>query len=321
MQFLFFEQMINYGPTAKNRPRHSITIRHISSKKLKMTAEEMTLLIRALPVMIGDLIPTDRMEWTALLNLKKMERLLSKKSFDITVDRAALELSIQSFHMNLQELGVSVTPKAHYLIHASNAISKFGPLHGVSSMRFESKHCDVQTADLNCKKNVPKTLAIHSMLKFAQLLTKGIATDENCGGHWEPLNKFLCNVSSMRTDLQRIFPTRPLKIKVLNQYSCNGDLLSTESVIALGQTWNNDIFFHLVKKIFVAEGVVHVLVQHLNNLGFNSTFNAYEVGFINENEMAQFNLDSNFAIFPIETVDFSRTSYINVIHRCNLVDW
>ena len=136
----------------------------------------MWCLLRALPVMIGHLIPHDSQEW----ELFRLLREIMNYSFLPAHSHGSvsyLELAVNDHHelfIKLFKNSNDLIPKHHNLSHYAEAIRRNGPLTQFNAMRSESKHQMAKiTAILTCNfSNVPLTVArqyqLHSFAKWKE---------------------------------------------------------------------------------------------------------------------------------------------------------
>ena len=108
--------------------------------KIRQTASQMWLLVRILPILLGDLVPRDDSNWqcfSKLLNICEM-----CVSPEISTDTVAyLEILIEEHHEQFSRLyqNQSIIPKMHFMVHFPQQIIKYGPLVHSWTMRHEAK--------------------------------------------------------------------------------------------------------------------------------------------------------------------------------------
>lgn len=91
-----------------------------------VSAAQMWLLGRLLPMMVGDKVPTDDEHWTNFLDLLKITDLLLAP--ELTEDDVSYtSVMITDHHQQFKRLypRASVTPKMHYLLHMARIILKY----------------------------------------------------------------------------------------------------------------------------------------------------------------------------------------------------
>lgn len=157
----------NYGYTDScNQPR--LLIQCSGSVTVKQSASRMWCLFRALPVMIGELIPADCEEWELYRMLSEINS-LSFRPYHTIDSTHYLDYLVEEHHLLFMKLypAKPLTPKQHNLCHYGEAIRRNGPLTQFSAMRSEANHQLAKiTAGLSCNfTNVPLTVARKYQLK------------------------------------------------------------------------------------------------------------------------------------------------------------
>lgn len=156
----------------------------VDDSRLRQTASQMWLLARVLPLLVGDLVPREDLNWKCFLKLLKICELCTAPV--LSEDSAAyLELLIEEHHSQFKSLykDISIIPKMHFMIHFPQQILDYGPLIHTWTMRHEAKLRIIKrAARVSNFKNVCQTVAkrhqhllsfyIHSNM----LLTKPVIT-------------------------------------------------------------------------------------------------------------------------------------------------
>ena len=93
----------------------------------------MLLLIRILPLKIGDLIPCSDSNWKCFITFTKIVDIIMS-SADIS---AILKVVIEEHHVRYTE--AKVIPKFHFLLHYPEQIFNVGPMVRTWNMRNEEK--------------------------------------------------------------------------------------------------------------------------------------------------------------------------------------
>lgn len=167
------KRLFPYGEFQISNRSPDITMNNIKNGRFKMTASEMLCFVTYLPLMIGDLIPSNNKHWRFLILLSKiidllMQNELSKENLE------KLDQLIIEHHTLYLSLYGNLKPKHHFMTHYKRAILKCGPLKCMWAMRFESKHKDmkVYAHAITSRKNIEKTLSTKCSLKFSSILLK-----------------------------------------------------------------------------------------------------------------------------------------------------
>ena len=133
----------------------------ISGKPLKSSASQMLLLIRILPLMIGDKIPCSDSNWKCFITLTKIVDIImsSWSSADLC---AILKLLIEEHHRHFIALytEAKVIPMFHVLLHYPEQILNVGPMVRTWNLRNEAKrNIFKQAARLGNFKNIASSVA------------------------------------------------------------------------------------------------------------------------------------------------------------------
>jgi len=108
-----------------------------------MKAVQARALLRYLPIVIGDVVPSDDKHWLLLLHLSELIDMIFSPVFTVGMvnylrDLIADHLSMfASLYAGVD--GVKFKPKHHLLVHLPSVILASGPLVGMSCMRYELK--------------------------------------------------------------------------------------------------------------------------------------------------------------------------------------
>ncbi len=143
----------------------------LSKEKISLSSSETACLIQNISLMIGDFVPKNDKFWPCITMLRNIMNVTFSTQFQVEVPDF-LQTLITEYLTKLTELGLSLRPKHHYMLHYSRIMRLMGPLGKLSSMRYESKHrinkiiANATTSRLN----ICKTIAIKNQLKFCQRL-------------------------------------------------------------------------------------------------------------------------------------------------------
>ena len=131
-----------------------------------MKAVQCWALLKYLPILLGDIVPTSDKHWLFLLHLSELVDLLFAPTFtagmitylrELIADHLSLFIELYSAGEN----GIRLKPKHHLLIHLPTVILQSGPLVGTNCMRYELKNSFFKRCShIMCNfSNVCKTLA------------------------------------------------------------------------------------------------------------------------------------------------------------------
>ena len=126
--------------------------------KIKQTACEIWNLIRLAPLMLGEYVEIDNEFWNLLVLFCQLTECLCALEFSNS-DLIYLDESLHSFFSKYTSKfpHVIIKPKAHFIQHYAQMISRFGSL--VKTLRFESKHSFFKSVSNKNRKNIFQSMA------------------------------------------------------------------------------------------------------------------------------------------------------------------
>ena len=131
----------DYGYTESSKPS-PIASRSVllSAKSLRISASQSLLLIRILPLIIGDVVPRDDQNWKCFLLLAKILDLVVSQVSSPNLC-AVLQATIEQHHRCFIAVytAEAVIPKFHFLWHYPTQIVNVGPMLRSWNMRNEAK--------------------------------------------------------------------------------------------------------------------------------------------------------------------------------------
>lgn len=132
----------NFGyseSTEKPAPILRTTL-YSDGKSLRYSASQMLLLVRVLPLLIGDKISTDDPHWCCFLLLRKTLDIVLSPIVS-TNQISSLKLLIKEHHTRYVALyGLDAyIPKMHFLLHYPEQIERLGPMIRAWTIRHEAK--------------------------------------------------------------------------------------------------------------------------------------------------------------------------------------
>lgn len=112
----------------------------LTNRSLKLSASQAILLIRILPLLIGDHIPEDNPNWKCFMILCKIVDLVMCTAISADVC-AVLQAHIEQHHKEFIALysEALVIPKMHFFLHYTTQMLKIGPMTRSWNMRNEAK--------------------------------------------------------------------------------------------------------------------------------------------------------------------------------------
>lgn len=135
---------------------------------LKLTAAEMLILIRYLPLIIGCRIPEDHYVWELFILLHQFVGIVmaphSQKETSVLLKSIVEEHNKLYLRLSKSHL----TFKLHCLVHYPSMFLKFGPIKHLWCMRFEGKHrkSKIAASAICSRRNIAKSVAIKHQLQF-----------------------------------------------------------------------------------------------------------------------------------------------------------
>ena len=199
----------------------------IDGKHLKASASQMLLLIRILPLMVGDLIPESDPNWKCFLTFAKIVDIIMcpVASADLC---AVLKVLIEEHHrlfISLYSEG-KVIPKFHFLLHYPKQILSVGPMVRTWNMRNEAKlYVFKQAARLGNFKNIAFSVANrHQRLQCYELASGNLLSTPNVYGPSVQTQPLESEPSHVQDALNRLLScvsydtivSRPAWVKLLN---------------------------------------------------------------------------------------------------------
>lgn len=149
----------------KNRPTKIIL--DSTGNGIGLNSIQTLCLVKNIPLLLCDLIPTGNKNWTLLLLLLQIMNIVFSPSLTQGMTYYLKHL-IADHHKLFKALypHKSLLPKHHFMIHYPSSIRKIGPLLHMWSMRFEAKHKLLKDNFKNFK-NITKSLAKKHQMAIA----------------------------------------------------------------------------------------------------------------------------------------------------------
>ena len=234
-------------------------------------------LIRLAPLMLGEYVEIDNEFWNLLVLFCQLTERLCALEFSNS-DLVYLDESLHSFFSKYMSKfpDVIIKPKAHFIQHYPQMISRFGPL--VKTLRFESKHSFFKSALASNKnrKNIFQSMAkkhqfwmyLHySTMLDNETISQGIGITE------VPIESF--------NDIQQRYLTDVLKIKENDLLSkaravrVDGQRYNSGNVVVLGIA-NDDYFLGKINCVLFHEAEVFLFCTAFSIRSFSFHYNSYD---------------------------------------------
>ena len=169
-------QNFPFSSISKSNKPPIILEKKIFSNDLSLSASEMHLLVLYLPLIIGDLVPSNCNVWRLLLALHNILLICSSKS--LTKETSTLLQTLIAEHHELYMLlfKEKLKPKFHMLVHYPKLLLESGPFCHNWSYRFESKHKQLKEYANNCRSrvNISKSIAKRHQLIISHNILEGL---------------------------------------------------------------------------------------------------------------------------------------------------
>ena len=234
---------------------------------VRQSMSESWLLLRILPLLLGDIVPEGNSAYNVLLELCKLvERIFASKFTrgDVFFLRWLIGVWLKEF----KEVFPSVTlkPKFHFLIHYPTAILRFGPPRCYWTIRHECKHSALKRAMTQSKNriNVCKSMTMKHQ--------KSLASKFNCDEYLQSgvITQFRTLPEEEQADLNRA-------------YGCNHALGRTVTVDGceykrgFAVLVKDDVYeFGVIEAVAVVDGAVKLLLVLLDS-EYEAHKNCYHV--------------------------------------------
>ena len=272
----------DYDYTEISRPQ-PLGAHHIlaEGKPLKLSAAQALLLVRILPLLIGDVVPRDDQNWNCFLLLCKIVDIIVCPWSSIDVC-AVLKGLIKDHHQLFVSIyrDTAVIPKCNFVLHYPDQILRIGPMVRSWNMRNEAKlNLFKQTVHLGNFKNISLSVAHrHQRLLCYELSSSRLCeSPTECGPCNLPLS-LESEPQHLQDSLLQSIPdahhdtkiARPTWVKQCGVTIKNGAYLITGS----------DNFYPVFSEVITVFFVLDIVILELSRYTvdyFDDHFNAYVV--------------------------------------------
>ena len=244
--------------------------------KIKQTACEMWNLVRLAPLILGEYVEIENDCWNLLILFCQLTERLCALEFSKS-DLVFLDEVLHTFFSKYMSKfpDTIIKPKAHFIQHYPQMISRFGPL--IKTLRFESKHSFFQSAlalNKNRKNIFQPTAKKHQFWMYLhyssmdnEIISQGIGITE------VPVESF--------NDIQQRYLTDVLKIKENDLLSkaravrVNGQRYNSGNVVVLGIA-NDNYILGKINCVIFHEAEVFLFCTVFSIESFSFHFNSYD---------------------------------------------
>ena len=247
----------------------------------KLTAMEMAALCRYMPMILADLADTDDELWELLIQLQTIVDIAYAPKL---CDSLLIYFSeLYEDHLNLFKKlfpGLPIKPKQHYMVHFRTIVRNTGPPSHSSCIKYELHNSVLKKPTYTtCNfKNIIKSLSFKNQISVLSVMLQERNTRKT------PIlvgKRKLIEVASLP---QVLGPVLSLKLSITRSES----ITTSNKAIILGQRYckGNSVVigktagklrFGIIEFIIWNEKLAHLVVEIVENLGFDSSLNAYRI--------------------------------------------
>lgn len=275
----------NYGfRDRKNVPSSNLTAQMLlqpSKHRLRQTASQNLLFLRAFPFLFGHLTPTDCQYMEIISVLINITRI----SFSTTIPDyllAELEIGINTFYTMFITLFDRRPNKLHHLTHYPECIKQIGPLVQFDCRMFESKNKCIKT-QMNAAHNYKN---VNYSLAHRQVFTQAVNIAENPFiDKTEFKSGKVCFVKDLAVAAvldpepeARCFTTKGVVV--------NGVHFRNNSIVSVKEAESSVVpSYAEIKEIILIEKELFLFATMFEILSFDEKLQAYEVNKLDGNRL------------------------------------
>lgn len=278
--------------------------RHLSPS---MKAVQMWSLLRYLPLLVGDYVPSDDENWLFLLHLSQLVDLIFAPKFTpgmISFLREMIAEHLQQFKQlyGSGEVAVLLKPKHHLMIHLPTVILQSGPLIGMSCLRYELKNAFFKRSahTVGNFTNVSLTLAYRHQQQslLAKLSGEHVQNFFSVGRH-EIVPAFSLPYADMICDKLGLETTDDLV--VAKQISRASVAYKVGQHVIMDVNSDGCLLFGKIEQFVSLPDTAdwHLVVQKMDTLYFDSHFNSFVVSYLSRPEIELVVLDDLLDSHPV----------------------
>lgn len=245
-----------------------------SSKKMKLSANEMIIFSKYFGLVIGDKVNSYSEAWNLYVKMRKIIFYVISPRY-VEGHLVKLDDEFPQFIKMYKKLVGNIVYKLHNGTHITRVMKKNGPMANFLSMRFESKHRQLKLTAVttNNRQYLLKTLCTKSLLQLAYLrVSKSFysiknSLDENNENIIDDFDRkqFFSNIDTSIS----IFSVKSVEFKDI-KYNIN-------MILVVEISENEKINFGRIKNIFIVNQKIFLLLQPLVNNYFDTHYFAYNV--------------------------------------------
>lgn len=268
----------------------------VKKKMLIMSSAEMLALVVYFPFLCYDLVDTEDDGWSLYSLLYEILYYSMKDEFSDSEIIFFKQIIKQHNELFVNIFKEKLKPKFHFLTHYPSSIKRLGPLHMLSSMRYEGFHRVGKTNAhiVSSRVNIIKTLAIRYQLRLCYRLQYKIGLNNKFefGKH-----KTVC--STHRSNLQKMGISDELH--EIDWFKYNGIHFKVGCAIKLSQS---DLpKFGIIRSIICTENEKVLLHCEISNeVDIDTLINAFTI-----------KLSNRFRYVDLGDLDSIRSFHIHIV--------
>lgn len=271
------KSMFTYGVSEIQNLSPPIQLKHLKNNTLKMSAREVWHFLHFLPLLIGDIIPTNNRYWKLICLLIEIIDIVLSPEFSRD-DINNLKHKIKLHHKLYRELFGALKPKHHFLLHYPTIIEKSGPLKYFWSFRFEAKHKDIKkyAHSISSRLNIAYSLSVKSSYRFSSFISS--FNVENISTiHFQSQSLVNLIIFDNEKYSQLNFPENMTNVFLPDLVTYKGT--EYRKLQYLTAFIERNLFLYKVKELVISlSHKFFVICTKININKFNNHFQSYEVG-------------------------------------------
>ena len=284
-----------------------------SEVQIKQTASQSLCLVRLLPLMIGQHVPSNDVQWILFLRfLRCLDYILAPKlnKGEIQVMREEITSFLTDFFDTNKHLPVK--PKAHFLIHYAMQYEMFGPLVNNMTLRYESKHCYMKSTMVNNKNYRNVCLSIAQQHQYHQAY-------QHMSNEYLPSGSpsFTKMCAAPKFNDQEVCAIKevisvPTSVKYSRSVTAHGITYSTNHCVLV--RFDSEFVFAKVNYCTMYNGSVYLLTNTLETLHYENHLNAFALRGSSRYELVKSDdLLSVFSLPLYDADDSTNAHYLTVM--------
>lgn len=283
----------------KNRPMSNIStemLSHPASHRLRQTAVQNILLLRAFPFLFGDKVPEDCNYMIMIGHLINITRIL----FSPVVSENMLawldehlRLFDDFFYSNFKRR----INKSHHMQHYSECIRRSGPMKQFNCLTFEQKNKIAKNQAVNCRnfRNICKSIAQRQCFKTTIEILENPFRDRLSYHSGSIINTESLDFNLPDDSMMAVYCPEIVTI--------NGVEFRKNLLVALRN--HEDLVYPsygIIRNIIEVEGQTHFLLRACSTTCYNNFLQAYEVEVLESDVLVEIE-----AVFLHTTFSFRKT--------------